>query len=222
LTVFRTSVGIVVLSLVLQLSGAVLAENESLQRQAEGVIVLTKPSEGLRSVFAERVIDGDTIITDGGERIRYIGMDTPETVHPSKPVGYLGHEASDRNKELVEGKTVDLEFDIERMDHYGRTLAYVWSGDEMINAILLREGYAQIYTYPPNVKYIDYFTSLQEEARTSERGLWAVEEKEIVFSLLHEQDAETILTNKYLWLWKTLVIGLIALLLYKWSGSKRT
>jgi len=123
-----------------------------------------------------RVVDGDTIEVDiGGSlyKVRYIGMDTPETVHPTKPVEYFGKEASEKNRELVEGKTVLLEKDISEVDKYGRLLRYVWVDDVMINAELVRLGYAQVATYPPDVKYQEYFLQLQKEAEEASLGLWA-------------------------------------------------
>ena len=130
-----------------------------------------KPS-GLEQVTITRVIDGDTVVTSEGERIRYIGIDTPETVHPFKDIEFYGKEASDKNKALVEGKTVELEKDISKTDRYGRTLAYIWLNNELINATLVREGYAYAYTYPPDVKYSDYFLMLQRQAQENRRGLW--------------------------------------------------
>ena len=125
------------------------------------------------TVLVTRVIDGDTIEIEGGVRVRYIGIDTPETVHPEKPVEYFGKEAAARNRELVEGKRVHLETDVQDKDKYGRLLRYVWVGDTMVNAELVRLGYAYSYTYPPNVKYQDYFLQLEREAREEERGLWS-------------------------------------------------
>ena len=136
-----------------------------------------KPS-GLEQVIITRVIDGDTVVTSEGERIRYIGIDTPETVHPFKDVEFYGKEASDKNKALVEGKTVELEKDISKTDRYGRTLAYIWLNNELINATLVREGYAYAYTYPPDVKYSNYFLVLQRQAQDNRRGLWIHLEKE--------------------------------------------
>lgn len=119
-----------------------------------------------------RVIDGDTIELEGGEKVRYIGIDTPETVHPSKPVEFMGKEASECNQGLVLGKFVRLESDIEERDKYGRLLAYVFVDSLFVNAELVRQGFAQILTIPPNVKYADLFLSLQKEAREANRGLW--------------------------------------------------
>lgn len=139
------------------------------------------------------VTDGDTIkVNLGGktETIRLIGVDTPETVHPSEPVQPYGPEASTFTKEQLNGKTIYLEFDAQINDQYGRMLAYVWLDKptddtpdtvkkSMFNAILLSGGYAQIATYPPNVKYVDTFTEIQTEARTAETGLWGIKEEPI-------------------------------------------
>jgi len=120
-----------------------------------------------------KVIDGDTIKLENGEVVRYIGIDTPETVHPSEPVQCFGKEASDKNKELVEGKMVKLEKDITDRDKYGRLLRYIWIGDLFVNDYLVRQGYAYAYTYPPDVKYSEQFVKAQQEAKENNRGLWA-------------------------------------------------
>ncbi len=124
-------------------------------------------------VFVQRVIDGDTVVLSNGERVRYIGMDTPELYHPRKPVQFYAREAMEFNRRLVEGKRVRLEFDLERRDKYGRLLAYVYLPDgTFVNAELVRQGYAQLLTFPPNVKHVDLFRKLQTEAREANRGLW--------------------------------------------------
>jgi len=122
-----------------------------------------------------RVVDGDTIDVLMGDtvyRVRYIGVDTPETVDPRRPVGCYGREASERNRDLVEGNTVELEKDVSETDDFGRLLRYVWVDGEMVNATLVREGYAVAATYPPDVKYQELFLSLQREARDAGLGLW--------------------------------------------------
>lgn len=124
------------------------------------------------AVRVARVIDGDTIELENGERVRYIGIDTPETVHPLKAVQFMGKDASEFNRKLVEGKDVRLEYDVQRTDKYGRTLAYVYLGDLFVNAELVKQGYAQIMTIPPNVKYQELFLSLQRGAREVKAGLW--------------------------------------------------
>ena len=123
-----------------------------------------------------KVVDGDTIDVsiDGQKyRVRYIGIDTPETVHPTRGVEPYGKEASARNKELVAGRTVSLEKDISETDRFGRLLRYVWLDEStMVNAVLVEEGYAQVSTYPPDVRHVDMFLNLQREARTEGRGLY--------------------------------------------------
>lgn len=136
--------------------------------------------------FVKNVVDGDTIkVILGGktETVRLIGIDTPETVHPSKPVEPYGPEAAAYTRGNLSNRTIWLTFDVQERDRYGRLLAYVWlekPGDEgltsarhMFNAQLLLEGYAQVSTYPPNVRYTNYFISFQEEARNASRGMWS-------------------------------------------------
>jgi len=112
-----------------------------------------------------KVIDGDTIKIEGDKVIRYIGINAPETVHPSKPVQCYGKEASDKNRELVEGKEVKLEKDVSETDKYGRLLRYIWLDDMLVNEYLVREGYAQSSSYPPDIKYQDRFIEAQRQAR---------------------------------------------------------
>lgn len=116
------------------------------------------------------VIDGDTIVVllnGKKERVRLIGIDTPEAGRP-----YF-EEAKNKTKELVLGKKVRLEKDVSERDKYGRLLRYVYVGNVFINAELVKQGYAMVYTFPPDVKYADYFLKLQKEAREKELGLWA-------------------------------------------------
>jgi micrococcal nuclease len=130
---------------------------------------------GLEAGKVTRVVDGDTIhveIAGKDYRLRYIGMDTPETVDPRRPVGCYGAEASERNRQLVEGRTVGLEKDVSETDSFGRLLRYVWVEDEMVNEALVEEGYALAATYPPDVRYSGVFASLQAQAREGKRGLW--------------------------------------------------
>jgi micrococcal nuclease len=120
-----------------------------------------------------RVIDGDTIEIEGGDKVRYIGIDTPETKHPSKPVGCYGKEAEVKNRELVEGQKVRLEKDVSETDKYGRLLRYVYLDEVMINEFLVKEGYAQASSYPPDIKHQDQFNDVERQAREEERGLWS-------------------------------------------------
>jgi endonuclease YncB( thermonuclease family) len=122
-----------------------------------------------------RVVDGDTIEVDFEGKnldVRLIGIDTPETVDPSEPVGCYGPAASRFTTKELDGEHVRLEFDVERLDQYERTLAYVWLGDELFNETLVVRGFATVTTYPPNVRYVDRFIAAQRDARSHERGLW--------------------------------------------------
>jgi len=117
-----------------------------------------------------KVIDGDTIVIEGGYRVRYIGIDTPEIHHE---VEAFGIEAWQANRTLVEGKRVRLEKDVSETDKYGRLLRYVYAGDTMVNAELVRQGLAEARAYPPDIKYQDYFEKLEAEAKSEGRGIWA-------------------------------------------------
>ncbi|OGM10730.1 hypothetical protein A2Z22_00045 [Candidatus Woesebacteria bacterium RBG_16_34_12] len=122
-----------------------------------------------------RVVDGDTIVVeiDGKhEKVRLIGVDTPETVHPSKPVEYFGKEASKFTKSMVEGKRVRLEYDWQRRDKYGRLLAYVYIEDgTFLNAEIIKQGYGFAYTRFP-FKYLEEFRQYERDARNNSKGLW--------------------------------------------------
>ena len=125
-----------------------------------------------------RVVDGDTIVVargGGEERVRYIGVDTPETVKPRTPVQCFGRKASAFNHRLLDGRSVRLVADAEQRDRYGRLLAYVYRADDglFVNAELVRHGYATTLTIPPNVRYAERFRALAAEARRAGRGLWS-------------------------------------------------
>lgn len=100
-----------------------------------------------------QVIDGDTVILEDGTRVRYIGIDTPEMTDARRVSAADAARAA--NKALVGGRGVRLEFDVQRIDRYGRTLAYVWIGGTLVNETLLRDGWARLLTIPPNVRYVD-------------------------------------------------------------------
>lgn len=122
-----------------------------------------------------RIVDGDTIeILNNSEkeRIRLIGIDTPETVKPDTPVEPFGKEASDFAKSALLNKYVTLEFDEEQRDRYDRLLAYLYIDGEMFNKTLLEEGLARVSTFPPNIKYVDIFIETEENAKANKIGLW--------------------------------------------------
>jgi micrococcal nuclease len=121
------------------------------------------------------IVDGDTIevLIDGTEEdVRYIGVDTPESVKPGAAVECFGPEASDFNERLVGGERVRLEFGPERRDDYGRLLAYVYVGDRFVNADLVRRGYATTLTIAPNDQFAPLLNRLEQEAGNAGRGLW--------------------------------------------------
>ena len=143
---------------------------EDTQKEIEDTV---KGIQSETAITVTRVVDGDTVVISTGETLRYIGIDTPETVKPGTPVECYGKEASAKNKELVLGKTVTLERDISETDKYGRLLRYIYVGDTFVNDYLVRNGYANASTYPPDVKYSVRFKEAEKEARENKRGLWS-------------------------------------------------
>jgi len=126
-----------------------------------------------------RVIDGDTIEIETGQKVRYIGIDTPELHSPKKEVQCFAQEAFLKNKELVEGKVIKLEKDVSETDKYGRLLRYVYLQEKnsstaaiFVNNYLVDNGYAYAASFPPDIKFADLFRQSQEKARTSIFGLW--------------------------------------------------
>jgi micrococcal nuclease len=147
--------------------------------------VLLRPWELLATPEAEpagarayvvRAVDGDTIEARIGgelEDVRYIGVDTPETVKPGTPVQCFGHRASDFDRHLVEGRPVRLVFGVERRDVYGRLLAYAYIGHRFVNAELVRRGLARTLAIPPNTLHSALFRRLELRAARAGRGLWS-------------------------------------------------
>jgi micrococcal nuclease len=151
-----------------------------------------QPNEASRSLQGDvgvvkviRVIDGDTIEIEGGRKVRYIGVNTPESVDPRRAVQCFGEEAKEYNKQLVEERFVRLEKDISEIDRYGRLLRYVYriiddnsaqenqkKEERMVNEQLVEDGYARIMTIPPDVAHIEDFKKAERIARTQKRGLW--------------------------------------------------
>ena len=152
-------------------------QNTPLQQDDSGFVMGT----------VTRVVDGDTaeITVDGAKRrVRFLGVDTPETVHPNKPVQFFGPEASAFTKESLTGKRVWLEYDKNPQDRYNRHLAYIWTAKpkrintetirrDMFNAKMLLGGYAKVMIIKPNNRYATQFKEFEAEARNSRRGLWA-------------------------------------------------
>lgn len=135
--------------------------------------LLLAPSHAFAQLVT-RVIDGDTLVVQGVGTVRLIGVDTPETVDPRRPVQVFGRQASDFTRRTALGKTVRLEFDVDRRDRYGRTLAYVYLPDgTLLNAEIVKQGYGHAYTQFP-FKYLEQFRTYEREAREASRGLWLV------------------------------------------------
>src|ERR687884_763662 len=133
---------------------------------------------GAQVARVERVVDGDTVVVRLGgreERVRYIGMDTPESVKPGTPVQCYAEAAARENRRLVAGRRVRLVPDAESRDRYGRLLAYVYREPDglFVNAELVRRGYARLLTIPPNVAHEAQFRRLARHARAAGRGLWS-------------------------------------------------
>lgn len=147
------------------IEGSVGSKNENSKPSESNI---ESPSiNSTRSVKVIRVLDGDTIEIESGERVRYLGINAPESGQP------FSTEATRENERLVAGRTVNLELDVQTQDRYGRLLAHVWVGDMLINKEIVKNGYAVSETIQPNVKYQDLILKAQEEARTACRGLWA-------------------------------------------------
>ncbi|MFC1657932.1 thermonuclease family protein [Candidatus Omnitrophota bacterium] len=145
-----------------------------------------KPEYNYDDILVSRVIDGDTVVLASQERVRLIGIDTPETHVNNKlyrqaqrsktdiqTIMALGNQACKFTRNLVEGKRVRIEFDVERYDKYGRLLGYLYLPDgTFVNARIVQEGYASLLTIPPNVRYAGLFREFYQEARENKRGLW--------------------------------------------------
>ena len=137
-----------------------------------------------KEVSVTRVTDGDTIEVrprvDGTEDVRLIGIDTPETADSPRGGQPYGERASEFSEEKLGGQRVGLRFDVEKKDQYNRLLAYVYLPDgSMFNETLLREGYAQVATFPPNTRHLERFESAQRTAREAGRGIWSLPESRL-------------------------------------------
>ncbi len=126
------------------------------------------PSNRQRATVT-RIIDGDTIELSTGQKLRYIGIDTPEITGEDE---CFAQQAASKNAELVLNKQVELEKDVSETDRYGRLLRYVYLEGNMVNEILVTQGYAKASTYPPDVKHKDLFLQAQKTAMNAKKGLW--------------------------------------------------
>jgi len=148
-----------------------------------GLLFFATPAlaQSSQTVTVERVVDGDTIEVNpavgGTQDVRLLSVDTPETVDPNEPVEPYGPEASAFTKQRLEGERVTLIFDQEKIDEYGRALAYVripGGQGEIFNETLLKRGYAQLYVVPPNDRYQTTFSRVQDQARLERQGIWSL------------------------------------------------
>jgi len=125
-----------------------------------------------------RIVDGDTFWVDDGSakglKIRLIGIDAPESRNSGKKLkGFYGEESTEYITSLIGGRSVRLEYDVTRYDQYGRTLAYVYlDNGTFVNADMVKNGYATVMTFPPNVMHTDTFVDLARKARKQNKGLW--------------------------------------------------
>jgi micrococcal nuclease len=142
---------------------------------------LAEPTRSDAGEYAQAVfvVDGDTVELVDGRRVRYIGVNTPETGQP------YATNAKSLNESLVMGQEVWLETDTQESDVYGRLLAYVWVGDTFVNLELVRQGYANAYTVLPNVRHTDAFVLAEQEAREAELGMWTLADVPVRITALH-------------------------------------
>ncbi len=166
----------------------VSAESAKIYHSEDGKFTIPfGKSYNYNDILVRRVVDGDTMQLESGERVRLIGIDTPEmhdsdklnrdsqrTQQDIRTIKGLGRRAYEFTKSLLEGKRVSLEFDVEKHDKYGRLLAYVYLKDgTFVNAEIVKQGYASLMTIPPNVKYADLFLNLYRQASENRRGIWS-------------------------------------------------
>lgn len=149
-----------------------LATNEALSPAESN---LSRPAN-LETVTVAQIFDGDTIELSDGRRVRYIGLNTPERGQP------FYAEATELNRQLLADQTVQLEFDVEGEDQYGRTLAYVWAGEVLINLEQIRRGYANVLFVPPNGRYATEFRRAEEAARANKLGIWQGQQSDLVIN----------------------------------------
>lgn len=172
----RTMIAMWAVHTALLLSSCLATQHE--RSEASFAVQQAKPhlvTDGFFTVV--KVIDGDTfwVADDNGRfKVRFIGIDAPETRNTRwKQKGPLAKEAKNFVKQLTDNKRVRLELDVQKKDRYERILAYIYLADgTFLNAELVKKGYAVVDTYPPNVKYVDLFVEMQQEAKAKRLGVW--------------------------------------------------
>lgn len=161
-------------TLVLSINIGVLGCSQSTQGSKPDKV----PPEAKTACTVDRVVDGDTFATKingKDEKVRLIGVNTPESVKPGESPQPFGKEAAEYTKKMLSGKKVYLAFDVQDRDKYGRLLAYVYLEDgTFYNLHIVQEGYAQVMTIPPNVKFQDRLLAAQKEAKQKKKGLWGL------------------------------------------------
>jgi len=142
-------------------------------------IINPTKTASVEAFFVSKVIDGDTIVLENGQKVRYIGIDTPELNHKKNKIECYAKEAFEENKKLVLGKKVYLQKDVSEKDRYNRLLRYVFLDEKMstdegsfVNLFLVKKGLAYAATFPPDVRYTNLFLQAQKEAREKNLGLW--------------------------------------------------
>jgi len=179
-TAFLILIFLTVISLINQLTNQLTQKNTAYSKNLPQSKITSPPKTILpEAFFVTKVIDGDTIVLENGQKVRYIGIDTPELHHPKKEVECFSRQAFEENKKLVLGKKVFLQKDISEKDKYDRLLRYVFLDEKMstdegsfVNLYLVKNGFAYAATFPPDVKYADLFLTAQKEARQKNLGLW--------------------------------------------------
>jgi micrococcal nuclease len=179
-TAFLILIFLTVISLINQLNNQLTQKNTVYSKNLpQSKITSSTKTTSTEAFLVTKVIDGDTIALENGEKVRYLGIDTPELHHPKKEVECFAYQAYEKNKELVLGKKVFLQKDISEKDKYGRLLRYVFLDEKMstdegsfINLYLVKNGFAYAATFPPDVKYANLFLTAQKEAYQKNLGLW--------------------------------------------------
>lgn len=146
---------------------------KTIKIEKDGAISTPEPLNQIKNFLVTKIVDGDTVVIEGGISVRLIGIDAPER-------GDCFFEQSKNElEEQILGKEIGFEKDVSETDKYGRLLRYLWFGDPpaggLVNEELVRDGFATVSTFPPDVKYQERFLAAQQEARENKRGLWAPE-----------------------------------------------
>lgn len=168
---------IIGLVVVLLFTGCANQKNVDNQTNDDGELEFLS---SLEETVVTRVVDGDTIVIESGEKVRFILVNCPESVHSdSSKNTEFGAIASAYTKSILEGETIYLEKDVSNIDRYGRLLRYIYLADgTFFNEQLVKEGYAQLSTFPPDVKYKDIILDAEQYARNNNLGLWSNDSSE--------------------------------------------